>query len=122
MSGTLLPNAALARIADAKVRDFILDVSHIGNKGRAEFFFAIGFSQQRWETLKDALLAHPTTNTVERATQTEFGTRYRVRCNLESPNGRNPCIVTVWALDHGSTTPTFITAFPGPTPTTPATP
>ena len=104
------------------MRDCILDVSHIDNKRRAAFFFALGFSQRNWETLQYALLAHPTTNAVERVTQTEYGTRYRVRCNLVSPNGRNPCIVTVWALDQGSTTPTFIAAFPGPTTTTPATP
>jgi hypothetical protein len=127
MSGSTLPNAAAAKIADAKVRDFILNAAHPDNKGRAVFFVGFGFAQQQCEILRDALLAHPLSNAVFRATTTGFGARYRVRCNVTSPDTRDPCIDTVWVIDQGSTVPTFITAYPAPrsvrraaTPTRPA--
>lgn len=113
MSGTL-PNAATVQIADAKVRDFILDATHTDNKGRAAFFLGFGFTQQQWEVLRDALIAHPHSNAIFRATPTGFGTRYRVRCSITSPDTRNPCIDTLWVIDQGSTVPAFLTAYPAP--------
>ncbi len=110
MSDPALPNAATVQIADSKVRDFILDASHVDNNGRAEFFLGVGFTQQQWDVLRDALVADPLNNAVFRVTQTGFGTRYRVRCRVVSPDSRNPCIDTVWVIDQGNTAPCFITA------------
>jgi hypothetical protein len=114
MSGSILPYAAAARVADAKVRDFILDAAHPDNKGRAAFYIGIGFTRQQWHLLRDALLAHPQNNSVIGAVSTEFGTKYRVRCSIASPDGRNPCIDTLWVIDHGSTVPASMTTYPAP--------
>ena len=119
MTGTLMPNHVAARVADSKVRDFILNDAHPDNKGRARFFAAFGFTAGRWDLLKDALVRHPRRNVVVRASETGFGTRYRVHCDIVSPDERNPCIVTVWTVDRGSAIPMLVTAFPGPNPTKP---
>jgi hypothetical protein len=38
MSGSQLPNATTATVADAKVRDYLLNANHPGNGGKAAFF------------------------------------------------------------------------------------
>ena len=113
MSGALfLPGAHAATAADSKVRDYLLAPSHPGNGGKAAFFSAFGFAALRWTELRAALLDHPRMNPVVRVQPNPYGTRYRVRCNLPSPDGRNPCITTVWVIDRGTATPRLVTAFP----------
>ena len=41
-------------------------------------------------------------------------TKYVVRCAVETPDGRNPCIVSVWAIEEADRTrPRLLTAYPG---------
>ncbi|HVC62372.1 MAG TPA: hypothetical protein VND19_18670 [Acetobacteraceae bacterium] len=112
MSGALLPNAYAAMVAAAKVRDYLLDPAHPGNGGKAAFFNAFGFDRLRWTEMRDALLGHPRANQVARVQPTSYGTKYCVRCTLSTPDGRNPCITTVWVIDLPSGAPKFVTAFP----------
>ena len=112
MSGAFLPNARSASIADAKVRDYLLHASHPNNGGKADFFTRFGFSRTRWIELRDALLEHARANLVEQVQRSPYGTRYRVRCDLQTPDGRNPCIKTVWVIDATAANPTLVTAYP----------
>jgi hypothetical protein len=52
----LLPNADRATVAEAKVRDYLLSPVHPVGRFKAVFFFALGFSREHWELLRDALL------------------------------------------------------------------
>lgn len=114
MSGTRMPGADQAIVAPGKVRDFLLAPDHKDNKGRADFFVRFGFTPGQWAVLRASLATHPMANDVVRATVAGVGsTRYRVRCSLPSPDGRSPCVTTVWIAVAGEP-PRFITAFPGP--------
>ena len=44
--------------------------------------------------------------------ETAFGPRYHVDGIIETPDGRNPKIKTVWQVDIGSNSPRLITAHP----------
>jgi hypothetical protein len=112
---TTVPNASGAIVAPAKVQTFLLNESHAGNRGRAEFFLLFGFNAARWEALCDALVAHVAANQVVEIETTQHGTNYTVRCSLPSPDGRDPCIFTVWTIEP-SRGPKFVTAFPGTPP------
>ena len=112
---TNVPNASGATVAPAKVREFLLNESHPENRGRARFFTLFGFTPTQWETLRDALLAHMLANQVTETAVTRHGTNYMVRCTIPSPDGRNPCIFTVWTIEP-SGGPKFVTAFPGSPP------
>jgi filamentous hemagglutinin len=112
MSGTRVPNAANAVVAPAKVRDYLLFRDHPDNDGKADFFALFGFFRERWSELQTALMTHPGSNDVVRVVPAGDGMRYRVRCNLISPYGRDPCITTIWAVETGQP-PRLITAFPG---------
>lgn len=114
MSGALLPNVAGAIVAHNKVHAYLLDPDHPGNGGKAAFFAAFGFARPAWTALLEALRAHPRVNPVALIQPNPYGTRYVVRCSLASPDGRNPCITTVWIIDHGDPFPRLVTAFPSP--------
>lgn len=115
MSETRLPDAASANVAPEKVRDYLLQRDHPDNAGKADFFALFGFTRERWSELHAALVAHPAHNQVVRMVPAGDGIRYRVRCNLASPDRRDPCITTIWAVESGRS-PNLITAFPGPLP------
>jgi hypothetical protein len=36
-----------------------------------------------------------------------------VQCSIVTPDGINPCITTVWQIDHGAAVHRLITAHPG---------
>jgi hypothetical protein len=112
MNVSRVPGAAIATVAPEKVRDYLLLPDHPDNGGKAGFFTLFGFTRERWSELHSAFMAHPATNEVVRMVPAGDGARYRVRCNLASPDGRNPCITTIWAVESGQR-PRLITAFPG---------
>ena len=59
-----------------------------------------------------ALKRHPIDNAVESTQQNGFGAKFLVRCTVRTPDGRNPCILTVWMVD-GPGAARFVTALPG---------
>lgn len=107
-----LPNSHCANVARQKIVDYLLDANHIRGRSKARFFGMFGFSAASWAVLRDALIAQGCSNPVVETTDTEYGPRYTVKCNCPSPDGRNPCIFTVWQIDAGSVCPRLITAFP----------
>jgi hypothetical protein len=112
MSGSKLPNATSATVADAKIRDYLLNPNHADNGGKAAFFLRFGFSQSAWHLLQTALPDHPLTNSVAATTPAQWGVMFEIRCNLQSPDGRNPCIQTIWTIEPISPHPEFVTAYP----------
>ena len=115
MSAAQLPNATSAVAADAKFRDYLLDANHPMNGGKAAFFQMFGFSQMFWSVLQTAVLNHPHTNPVAGIRQTQWGDTFEVVCSCQSPDGRNPCIKSVWVIEPTSPDPKFVTAYPSPT-------
>lgn len=112
---TTVPNAQGATVAANKIQSFLLDEKHPGNKGRAKFFALFGFSPVHWDVLRDALIGHVNNNQVQDTETTQHGAVYTVRCSLASPDGRNPCISTIWTIEP-SGGPKFVAAFPGAPP------
>lgn len=40
-----------------------------------------------------------------------YGETYVVRCSLGTPDGRNPCIITVWIVQKSDPNPRLVTAY-----------
>ena len=55
---------------------------------------------------------HAAAHEVTRVLETDYGPRYHVDGELETPDGRNPLVRTVWQVDLGGDYPRFITAHP----------
>lgn len=109
---TGLPDADRAFIEERKILDYLLRDDHPDGGAKARFFLARGFSRLDWRLLADALLDHGRRNAVADARPGAFGTLYEVRCTLRTPDGRDPCIRTVWQIRDASSGPPLITAYP----------
>ena len=108
----MLPNSHCASVARQIIVDYLLNPNHIRGNSKAKFFRMFGFGVASWTVLREALIAQGRSNRVVETTQTGYGPRYTVKCNCPSPDGRNPCIFTVWQIDVGSACPRLLTAFP----------
>ena len=110
-----LPRATSAILADGKITRYLLDPTHSPQAAAKESFFrAFGFSLLNWIDLRQALLDHPRNNPVTARSASSYGRKYVVSCYLMTPDGRNPCIVSVWIVEAPEPEPKFVTAYPGP--------
>lgn len=98
-------------VPEKKITGYLLDKEHEDGGPKAVFFLARGFSAERWREMAEALSAHPDRNPVDETIATDWGAKYVVRCSIETPDGCNPCILTVW-MDRGKDLARFVTAYP----------
>jgi filamentous hemagglutinin len=94
-----------------KITAYLLNDNHPDGGRKSKFFKAFGFSEQKWEALRFALLKHPlTADLVDTDTSSEYGQKNVYECRIETPDGRDPCIRTVWQQSHEGWR--LITAYP----------
>lgn len=108
-----LPNADLAAVDDAKVRDYLLSPDHRDGRSKARFFAGLGFARDGWSLLRDALLALARDGEAEAAEATVFGQKYVVRGIVRGPAGRTATVLTVWIAPRSDSIPRLVTAYPG---------
>lgn len=101
-----VPNAAHAVIAVPKITNYLLK-----NPGKAKFFLRFGFTLPRWQVLRDALLQHVVTLEYVKAVILDDGVKYVVEGALQSPDGRNPQVRSVWMIDGDRNSPRLISAY-----------
>ena len=89
----------------------MLDVNHPNGGAKARFFLAKGFSVSGLRAFVDSIARHPIDNPIQETEITEFGVKVMVRCRLRTPDGTDPCILTVWMVED-SGTPRLVTAYP----------
>jgi hypothetical protein len=106
-----VPNAAAATIGHRKLVDYLLDGSHPDGASKAAWFRRFGFARSAPDILGAALGRHVRERSVEDRIETVNGVKWIVRCDLVTPDGRNPCIRSVW-LDRGDGIPDLLTARP----------
>lgn len=80
---------------------------------RRSVFFALGYTSEAWEVLRDDLLTLARTGEAVPGRPSPFGQTYVVSGILAGPSGRTAGFTTVWLLAEGKEQPTFVTAFPG---------
>ncbi|MBI2849382.1 MAG: hypothetical protein HYX88_04555 [Chloroflexi bacterium] len=107
-----LPKAAQAQVDPEKITDYLLSVRHPDGRPKAEFFTKFGFRRQEWQVLRAALRTHGATQRVANVVQSPYGIRYIIEGRLETPDGRNPMVRTVWIVANESAVPRLITAYP----------
>jgi hypothetical protein len=106
-----LPDAQNCNVHDRKITHYLLIDRPIDDKSR--FFRGFGFTMQNWQVLAAALRQHGMQYDVVSTRPTPNGTNYELRCNLQTPDRRNPCIRIVWEV-IGSASPNFVTAYAYP--------
>ena len=107
-----LPRVANAILDDRKITQYLLSTVHPTGASKAKFFISFGFSPG-WAELKR--IAEPSaSNPVTNQASNPFGQKFEVSCSLVAPDGRNPCIISVWIIEPPDPNPRFITAYPSP--------
>jgi hypothetical protein len=106
-----LPHAAAPDVGEDKIQHYLLARDHPTGGSKARYFLAHGFSPQAWTVFADALRAHGVSRELRATRESEFGTKYEVACALMTPDGRNPCIVSIWIVENGAA-PRLVTAYP----------
>lgn len=107
-----LPNAHRALIEQKKITEYLFSTTHARGKSKAGFFVRFGFSANNLQIFADALKHQGSNNEVTMITESAWGPRYHVDGIIETPDGRNPRIKTVWQIDLGTDYPRLITAHP----------
>ena len=107
-----MPNADLAVVDQDKITDYLLNPAHPDNGGKAPFFLALGFRLDGWQSLAAALRRLANTTAVTKKMESPHGLKYILDGEIETPNGRNPRVRTIWIVDEGLQTPRLVTAYP----------
>ncbi|MEJ7823651.1 MAG: DUF6883 domain-containing protein [Chitinophagaceae bacterium] len=106
-----MPNNEQSIVVDKKITEYLLSDSHEIGKHKANFFKRFGFDISDIETFKHSLIQHSVEREIEQTKNTEYGNKYELKCEFQTPDERNPCIVTVWIIENGKQKPTLITAY-----------
>ncbi len=108
----MLPNLSRSRVEREKIIDYLLSLTHPEGRNKAEFFNHFGFRLEEWEVLMVSLLNHSLMYPVAGSVESEYGVRYSIDGELETPDGRNPRVRTVWIIEKGNVAPRLVTAHP----------
>lgn len=107
-----LPDARQLTVAPEKITAYLLLSTHREGGPKLGFFSRFGFSLDRWEEFAEALAAHGQEHDVIDVAETPYGIKYVLEGPLQTPDGRNPDVRTVWLIEYGASHPRFITAVP----------
>ncbi len=99
-------------VPPAKLTDYLLRADHPVGGAKAAFFRSFGFALDRPDVLADALADHPERNPVAGTETSAWGMKYLVRCTIRTPDGRDPCVLSVWFVPPGSNLARLVTAYP----------
>ena len=107
-----LPNADRAIVDPAKIRDYLLSASHPVGRFKAAFFFSLGYSEDRWEVLRDHVLALARTGIALPGRPSPYGRKFDLDGILTGPSGRSAAVRMVWMLRIGEEIPRLVTVMP----------
>eukprot|EP00388_Colpodella_angusta_P011795 GDKJ01030073.1.p1 GENE.GDKJ01030073.1~~GDKJ01030073.1.p1 ORF type:complete len:131 (-),score=17.33 GDKJ01030073.1:341-733(-) len=107
-----IPNNSQSFVANSKITEYLLSEIHEIGKHKADFFKRFGFTISNIDFFKGSLIQHSIERDIEKTTDSDFGIKYELKCEIKTPDERNPCIVTVWIVEKGQVDPKLVTAYP----------
>ncbi|MCP9934003.1 adhesin [Cyanobium sp. Candia 9D4] len=108
----MLPHADNAIVDEAKICDYLLSDTHPVGRFKASVFSSLGYTVESWTRLRDDLLHHGQTGTVQRIEISAYGMKVVISATLKGPNGASRPFRTVWLILDHSRQPRLVTAFP----------
>lgn len=106
-----LPQAARLQVPEEKILGYLLNPQHKDGAAKDRFFRRRGLRPEAWEEFAAALRQHGATQQVTERIPTKHGAKFVVECHIPTPDGKNPCILSVW-IKVGSQPPRLVTAHP----------
>ena len=81
------------RVDQRKILDYLLNQRSPTGAAKSRFFETGGFTREAWSVFSAALVAHARTATLEAVDgSSRYGEKHVFRCDIATPDGRNPCI------------------------------
>jgi hypothetical protein len=81
------PHADHAIVDEAKIGDYLLSDTHPVGRFKARVFRSLGYTVESWTRLRDDLLHHGQTGTVQRIEMSAYGLKVVISATLKGPNG-----------------------------------
>jgi len=106
-----LPQVEALQVDQTKVQDYLLNLTHKEGGSKAKYFRNRGFQPEEWQVMAEALRQHGVTQPVTEMSESRHGRKYTVECVIQTPDGKNPCILTGW-IQEGGKPPRLVTAHP----------
>ena len=107
-----LPNSENARVAEQKLKDYLLSTTHPVGAAKARFFQEFGYHHDNAELLEQGLLHIARSQDAVRVTESPFGDKYVIDGRLPTPVGREVTVRTVWIIEVDDDIPRLVTAHP----------
>jgi hypothetical protein len=107
-----LLNAHLAIVEREKIVEYLLNLMHPDNGGKAAFFQMLGFIQDDWSLFAEALRRLAAIGDVVRSVESLHGNKYVVDGQIEGPSRSSPMVRSIWIVDRGLEAPRLVTAYP----------
>lgn len=108
----MLPHADHALVDEAKICDYLLSDTHPVGRFKARVFRSLGYTAESWTRLRDDLLHHGQTGSVQRIERSAYGIKVVISATLKSPDGSAKPFRTVWFIPEHSSQAKLVTAFP----------
>jgi len=84
-----VPNADHAVIAEDKLCNYLLNLSHRQGAAKARLLMMMGYRLDQWQRLETDIRAQHLTAEVDGEADTEYGKRYEIVAPLHDPSGAN---------------------------------
>ena len=108
----MLPHADHALVDEAKICDDLLSATHPVGRFKARVFRSLDYTAESWTRLRDDLLHHGRTGTVQRIVRSAYGMKVVISATFKGPYGSARPFRTVWLIPDHSSQPRLVTAFP----------
>lgn len=95
-----------------KVSRYLLSPTSPAGTSKYLFFRRFGFDRDVPGLLIEALLNHPNTATLRRVLGHPEGEKLVYECGIDTPDGRHPCIRSVWISNRVAGVIRLVTAYP----------
>jgi hypothetical protein len=107
-----LPNLELAEVSREKILEYLLNPLHPTGTGKSKFFISLGYSDQQWQHLAEALRNIAQHSPISQTVESVHGWKYIIDGTVDAPNGTSASVRTVWIIDRGAVAPRLVTAYP----------
>ena len=95
-----LPDWREVQISDKKLTDYLLNPKHPDGQSKAWFLGRFGYHIPNYLELKKSLLEIARTGElIKMEERPPFGTRFTIKGILQTPDGRNPIVITGWFIE-----------------------
>lgn len=97
-----------------KVCHYLLNPLHPVGISKANFFISLGFNKNLWQIFVQELTKLANKNQIKYSEKNQFGIKYIIDGQLDSPSGKKPYIRTVWFIAEKEDKALLVTAYPLP--------